>query len=298
MEDWASYWAAIAQILPVLGLAHVLETRQMVKAAAGIPGFLRTIVAVGHFLTLAALSTAFYNAIIFMRPGSTANPYFTNELISIVIPVSIGVLLFSPAINAFFAAAAFPVSKISWTHGVLKLSLWRARRQLTRLIIEERKQAGWIAQNQEKLLEARGRLADSVKYRDRFSSTQNQSDKAPNLGITFDEYTKVVDQAGQMLTEIEGLILEATAKREKTSLRIVSIQNDLDSAANRVKEIRQKAEISRERWVLRLAGADLTDSQPDSVELKEQQPPKRLSEDQVATEQASDCSNEEHSGPP
>jgi hypothetical protein len=107
----------------VLGLAHVLETRQTLKASLDLPRWYRLPLGLLHFVSLTGLA-AMCPISLGALAGLPLPPWFGAAAL-LIVTLSIGTIIVSVAFNALSLAVAHPFSMVRSLAPVLR---WQVRR--------------------------------------------------------------------------------------------------------------------------------------------------------------------------
>lgn len=251
----------MAQILPVLGLAHVLETRQMIRTdAAAYPAWYRTVIGVWHFLCLAALGVSLLCCIDLMRPGSAATSTITEGLLSVAVPASVATLILNPAWNALFLAAAAPASKVSWQYVKMRLRIYRLNRDINGLLKVNTKQDSRIRKMKEELAEQNGKIETVVLDKERAAELLSDMDtnderRRPIEGLLA-ELEVWLRSADTYLPEMEERLAEALLKEADAVARIRQIRDDVNTVRSDLEKAWAAEKNNREGFLLKLAGME------------------------------------------
>lgn len=132
MEDWVTYWATTAQILPLVGLAVVLEVRVITSRWETWPEWLRWIQGALWSLVLLAVALLTPRALRATSPESSP-PTWLNDVSEISISASLGVAVLSPAIHVAVRAFAGPLAGLFTAHPRFRFRLWRDERRVQKL---------------------------------------------------------------------------------------------------------------------------------------------------------------------
>lgn len=127
-----AYWNAMVQLLPILGLAHVVEARQLIKGAGAWPRWYRLVVGILHFACLSALGLGIYVSLVVLQGGLSARIGWIRSAMLQAVVYSVGVLILSPAMQALAFAFAGPAAKILSLYPRGLVDRWDSRRLLRR----------------------------------------------------------------------------------------------------------------------------------------------------------------------
>lgn len=121
----------MSQVAPVLGLAHVIETRQALKQSSEFPRWWRIPFGLLHFVSLAALAVLCASSLGVLGGAigiSGSDGYKSAALL--VVGLSVGTLVMGPALNALFLVVAHPVSVIGSVAPITRWNLRRIKRDI------------------------------------------------------------------------------------------------------------------------------------------------------------------------
>ena len=126
------FWGAVAQVAPVLGLACVLEIRQMLKSAWAVPRWFRVPSGLLFFFSLVSVAVLTLVSLAVLS-GAMESTDFLEQLALQVIGITISIAVVTPAISALYIVVAHPVSLAYSTTPILRFQIWRVSRRTSQL---------------------------------------------------------------------------------------------------------------------------------------------------------------------
>lgn len=255
--DEVAFWSAVAQISPVLGLAHVIETRQVIKHSWTFARWYRTMTGLIHFLSLFTVAYAGIIAILVLSGSLTSSEWLRSSTTA-AISLSVGILILSPSTAAFWLAIAQPwsllksISLRDWwrvrnlAKTTRRSSMTASRVRHSRSVHESRLRT-W----QKEIADAHARRSKVLALVDRKEMEAEDRDACLEYIEALDAW---IESRAKDSTELEARLASLPEVPEEN---IIELERSVSDLKERLGKHRRETRDTKERIILKDAGVEM-----------------------------------------
>jgi len=256
------FWGAVAQVAPVLGLACVLEIRQMLKSAWAVPRWLRVPSGLLFFFSLVSVAVLTLVSLAVLS-GVIESTHFLERAALQVIGITISIAVVTPAISALYMVVAHPVSLAYSVAPILRFQIWRvsrSTRQLHALLRETRLRTVstrltatmQITRMLMNIQTAEGYKDDAIRGLSRHPPPKDKR----RLLLYMEDLDAYVKTSQEDIEHVRTILREEPKLPMKLEVAIGESEERIRRMEEHLRELRRKRKIRMEELLLSMSGVE------------------------------------------